>query len=76
MVGGLKQIQVDSMSLVDGVGSQCIFPATFHKLAKFAMATTCAGWSNDETKALLGIWVGLASSYLRIRDNLQASVAF
>ena len=26
------------------------------RLAKFAMAATCAGWSNDETKALLGIW--------------------
>ena len=25
-------------------------------LAKFAMAVTCAGWSNDETKALLGNW--------------------
>ena len=25
------------------------------RLAKFAMAATCAGWSNDETKALLGI---------------------
>ena len=25
-------------------------------LAKFAMAVTCAGWSNNETKALLGIW--------------------
>ena len=25
-------------------------------LAKFAMAVTCAGWSNDETKARLGIW--------------------
>ena len=25
-------------------------------LAKFAMAATCAGWSNDETKALFGIW--------------------
>ena len=23
---------------------------------KFAMAVTCAGWSNDETKAVLGIW--------------------
>ena len=26
------------------------------RLAKFAMAAACAGWSNDETKALLGIW--------------------
>ena len=25
-------------------------------LAKFAMAATCAGYSNDETKARLGIW--------------------
>ena len=25
-------------------------------LAKFAMAATCAGWSNDEMKARLGIW--------------------
>ena len=26
------------------------------RLAKFAMAATCVGWSNDEMKALLGIW--------------------
>ena len=41
------------MSVVGGVESYCVFPAT---LAKFAMAATCAGWSNDETKASLGIW--------------------
>ena len=41
------------MSVLDSVGSNCIFPP---RLAKFAMAATCAGWSNDETKALLGIW--------------------
>ena len=29
----------------------CFLPC----LAKFAMAATCAAWSNDETKALLGI---------------------
>ena len=28
MVGGLKYIQVDSMSVVGGVGSNCVFPAT------------------------------------------------
>ena len=54
MVGGLKQIQVDSMSVVGGVGSKCIFPAMLHKLAKFAMAATCADWSNDKTNAPLG----------------------
>ena len=27
-VGGLKLIQVDSMSVVGGVGSNCVFPAT------------------------------------------------
>ena len=26
------------------------------RLAKFAMAATCASWSNDETKSHLGIW--------------------
>ena len=31
---------------------ECFSP----RLAKFAMAATCTGWSNDETKALLGIW--------------------
>ena len=55
-VGGLKQILVDSMNMVGGVGSKCVFPAMLHKLAKFAMAATCAGWSNDETKALMEIW--------------------
>ena len=30
----------------------CFLP----RLAKFAMAATCVGWSNDETKALLEIW--------------------
>ena len=41
--------------MVGGVGSNCVFPATSIAIAKFAMAETCAGWSNDKTKALLGI---------------------
>ena len=35
------------MSVVGGVRSL--------RLAKFAMAATFAGWSNDETKALAGV---------------------
>ena len=49
-VGGLKWIQVD---LVSGIGSKCVFSIT---LCKQIMAVNCAGWSNEETKALLGIW--------------------
>ena len=51
-VVGLKQIQVDSMSGVGAVWPKCVFPAMLHKPAKFSMAVTCAGWSNNETKAL------------------------
>ena len=32
MVGGLKWIQVDSMNVVGGVGSRCIYFAILHKL--------------------------------------------
>ena len=35
-------------------------------LAEFAMAETCAGWSNDKTKALLGI---LGASEVRSHLN-------
>ena len=52
VVCGLKQIQVDSISVVGGVWLKCVFPAMLHKPAKFAMAATCVGWSNNETKAL------------------------
>ena len=56
MVGGLKWIQLDSMSAVGGVGSKSVYSVMLHKLyiAKFAMAATCVDWSNDETKALGG----------------------
>ena len=32
MVGGLKWIQVDTVSAVDGVGSKCVYSAMLHKL--------------------------------------------
>ena len=41
------------MDSISGVGSKCVFPTTLHKQV---MAANCAGWSSEETKALLRIW--------------------
>ena len=35
MVGGLKWIQVDSMSAVDGGRSKCVYSAMLHKLRTY-----------------------------------------
>ena len=64
IVRGLKWNHIDSMSVVGGIGSMCVYSAMLHKLfSKICnggmphMANGVTDCSNDETKALLGIWV-------------------